>query len=121
MTTETCLKFLAYLSNEADRHLKGGRIKDENIISLTQDVESFRKKCHDSNLSAEIKQEISKLNFNYNYKKVTAGFWLIVLAVLTIGWSALFIYYANQARRKQMLVKMRNDASSMGTRIKMNY
>ncbi len=120
MDLETCMKYLNFVAGEADRYLKGGMIRDEYVVSLTNDLDNFKLKSKTSDLPDWIKVEISRLDFDYNFRKVNAGFWLLIMAFLTIGLSALFIYSANQSKRKKLLENIRNQTSSLLIKIKMS-
>ena len=54
MEIETCIKYLDFVSHECKRHLKGGRITDDELVNLIVEVQRFKEKCLKSQLPDQL-------------------------------------------------------------------
>ena len=64
MTEETLLKYLEFLKTEYLRHQNDKFITDDEVNLLEIETKRFTGKAEKTSFTSEIKQEISKIDFN---------------------------------------------------------
>lgn len=121
MNVETCIKYLDFVSNECSRHLKDGRVTDDELINLIIELQRFKEKCLDGELPQEIKSKIFEIKMNYTIKKVERGTWFLVAAFATFGSWAILMYWRQQSRRKEILNDIKFDTSRLSSFVRINY
>lgn len=121
MTLETIHKYLKFISDECDRHLRDGEVNYDEINQLSIELERFIKKVNESDLSNEIKFQINELSFETDNKKTRKSCIRSFLSsLLQINESSTEIsYYTTQSWRKEDLKKLRGDASNISLKLKM--
>ena len=121
MDIETCIKYLDYVSQECHRHLKDGRVTDDELINLIIGLQLFKEKCTDSQLPFEVKSKISDIEMNYTIKGVERGTWYLIAAFSTLGSWAILIHLRQQSKRKQTFKEIQFDTSRLSSFIRINH
>jgi len=121
MDIETCIKYLNYVSEECDRHMRNGQVTDEELKHLIIELQRFKDKSAESSMPDEIKSKISDIELKYTLKGVERGYWGLALAIITFGAWAIFLHMRKQANRKHTLKLIKFDTSRLSSFIKMNY
>lgn len=121
MDIETCIKYLDYVAGECSRHLKDGRVTDDELVNFIIELERFKEKCLISQLPEELKSRIADLKLSYTIKGVERGTWYLVAAFVTFGAWAILIHARQQAKRKQILNEIKFDTQRLSSFIRLNY
>ena len=121
MTIETCIKYLDYVANECDRHLRDGRVTDDELINLSVEIQRFKEQCITSDLPEEIRSKIAGITMKYTVEKVERSTWFIFVAFATFGVWAGIINHRQQSKRKETLKQIQFDASRLASHLRMNY
>lgn len=121
MDIEICIKYLDFVSNECNKHLKDGNVTDDELINLIIEIQRFKEKCLDSELPQEIKSKLSEVNIHYTIKKVERSTWFLFAAFVTFGSWAILMYWRQQAKRKQVLNDIKFDTSRLSSSLRINY
>src|SRR5690606_13888309 len=118
---ETCIKYLDYVAEECERHLKDGKVTDDELVNFIIELERFKEQCLNSQLPEEIKSKISELHISYTIKGVERGTWYLIAAFATLGSWAILIHMRQQSKRKQILNEIKFDTSRLSSFIRLNY
>ncbi|TNE70825.1 MAG: hypothetical protein EP333_09855 [Bacteroidetes bacterium] len=121
MNIETSIRYLDFVSQECERHLRDGQVTDDELVNLIIEFQRFQESVNASNLPEEIKSKISQIELNYSIQRVERGTYYMIVAVLTLGSWAIILHMIKQARRKQILNGIKFDASRLSSHIKLNY
>lgn len=121
MDLDTCFNYLNFIAKECQKHLDDGHISDDELISLIVEFELFQKKCLGSNIPESIKTQLKKLKLNYSIRSVERSDKLLIIAFLTLGIWAIFIYFRKDWKRKQTLKRLKSDATNLAYFIRLNF
>jgi len=121
MEIETCIKYLDYVSEECNRHLKDGQVTDDELVHFIIELDRFKDKCVSSQLPDELNSKILDLKISYTIKGVERGTWYLIAAFATFGSWAILIHMRQQSKRKQILNEIKFDTSRLSSYIKLNY
>ena len=121
MDIETCIKYLNYVSQECERHLRDKQVTDDELSNLIIQFQRFQDKTAKSNLPDEIKTKISDIKLNYSLKNVERGTWFLIAAFLTLGSWGVVISMNKQKKRKEALTGLKFDTSRLASNIRLNY
>ena len=122
LTLEAVHKYLKYISNECDRHLRDKKVSVsyDEINQLSIELERFINMVNESELSKETKSLINKLSFETDNKDIRKS-WLksIINSLLLNDESPTNISYYNiQKSRIEDLKKLKNDVSNLSLKLK---
>jgi len=120
LTLEAVHKYLKYISNECDRHLRDKKVSYDEINQLSIELERFINMVNESELSKETKSLINKLSFETDNKDIRKS-WLksIINSLLLNDESPTNISYYNiQKSRIEDLKKLKNDVSNLSLKLK---
>ena len=121
MTLETIHKYLKYISNECDRHLRDKEVSYDEINQLSIELERFIDMVNESELSKETKSLINKLSFKTDNKDIRKS-WIknLINSLLLNDESPTNIsYYNTQKSRTEDLKRLKNNVSNLSLKLKM--
>lgn len=121
MTLDTVHKYLKYISNECDRHLKDKEVSYDEINQLSIELERFINLVNESEFSKETKYQINKLSFETDNKNIRKS-WiksLINSLILNKESPTNISYYNTQKSRIEDLKKLKNDVSDLSLKLRM--
>lgn len=121
MNTQTCIKYLDYVSLECDKRLKDGQVSDDELVNLIVEFQRFQEKIQQSELPDEIKEKVLAIKLNYSMKGVARSQWFLIAAFLSFGSWAIIMHFRKQSKRKQALNLLKFDASRLASFLRLNY
>lgn len=121
MDIATCKKYISFVNEECERHLKDGRVMDDELFQLIIEFVRFQEKVAESELPDALKEKISSVDFRYTRSRVNRSKVTLILAVITLGIWAIIIWLGRQQRRNRALENIKHDMNSLGMWIDMHY
>ena len=118
---ETIHKYLKYISNECDRHLRDKEVSYDEINQLSIELERFINMINESELPKETKSQINKLSFKTDNKDIRKSWFksLINSLLLNDESPTNISYYNIQKNRTKDIKKLKNDVSNLSLKLKM--
>lgn len=121
MDLSTCSKYLVFLKDECDKHLKDLSVTDDELLSLSIELERFKEKCKSSQLPENLMQKINAINFEYSKSANQKNKLFLLFAILTFGIFGYILHYQQKAKKEASLLNLKNQISGLPMYIKMNY
>ncbi|MEE9406459.1 MAG: hypothetical protein V3V28_00150 [Polaribacter sp.] len=114
MTEETLIKYLEFLKNECLRHQNDNIISDDEINQLKIEIKRFENKIKTAFFNSEIKQEISKMDFNLEEENHNRSKYKWFSFIGSFQGKEI----QQQENRKQRFLKLYNDLDTSIFKIK---
>ncbi len=121
MNIPTSIKYLDFVSAECERHLRDGKVTDDELNQLIIEFTRFQGKVKESDLPEELKTEIEVIQFDYTFKKVKRNSLILIITILTFGAWGYILAERRQSERKNALNELKQNASSLAFRVRLNH